>query len=84
LLEFENTTLHAFENLALYLLMIPAIAYVQSQFSNQNFYMSLLKKLLEYLDNEICPETEVYDPFQSHVLIVSFALFALAIMVHGL
>jgi hypothetical protein len=48
LLESENITLHTIENFALYLLIIPATAYVHSQVSNQNFYMSLLKKPLEH------------------------------------
>jgi hypothetical protein len=84
LLGSDHTTLHVIENLALYLLIIPATAYVRNQLSNHNFYMSLLKKLLEYQDNEICSETEFYDPSQSHALIASFALIALAIMIPGL
>jgi hypothetical protein len=48
LLESKNMTLHAIENFALYLLIIPATTYVQSQVSNQNFCMSLLKQPLEH------------------------------------
>jgi hypothetical protein len=48
LLESENMTLHAIKNFALYLLIILATAYVQSQVSNQKNYMSLLKKPLEH------------------------------------
>jgi hypothetical protein len=48
LLEPKNTTLHAIKNLALNLLITLAIAYVQSQVSNQNFCMSLLKEPVEH------------------------------------
>lgn len=58
----DQVAFHFIENLALYLVIILAKAYVQKHLSRQNLFISLFKTF-GILDNAIDTETECDDPF---------------------